>query len=142
LSRSKDEQFHLMYLGYKVLMKYIHWYVIIMGTMFWNKYIYRFIFLEITVFNKILSMIIIGIDYFPLFAALGLESVTGHIIGTAFSWMLLSIQIFRVVECDLVVVSCSVRYILANDDIYIMTFTNVLMSSTVSTNTEALKGLQ
>lgn len=57
----------------------------------------------ITVFNKILSMIIIGIDYFPLFAALGLESVTGHIIGTAFSWMLLSIQIFRVVECDLVV---------------------------------------
>jgi hypothetical protein len=119
LSRSKDEQFRLMYLGYKVLMKYIHWYVIIMGTMFWNKYVYKFIFLEITVFNKILSMIVIGIGYFPLFAALGLESLTGHIIGTAYLWMLLSIQIFRAVECDLVVVS------------YIMTFTkiNVLHSS-------------
>ncbi|XP_060603247.1 receptor for retinol uptake stra6-like [Ruditapes philippinarum] len=57
----------------------------------------------ITVFNKILSMIIIGIDYFPLFAALGLESVSGHVIGTSYSWMLLSIQIFREVECDLVV---------------------------------------
>lgn len=49
-------------------------------------------------------MVVIGIDYFPLFAALALESVTGYIIGTVYAWVILAVQIFREAECDLVVV--------------------------------------
>lgn len=59
----------------------------------------------VTVFNTVLSMIIIGVDYFPMFAALALESVIGYIVGTAYAWMLLGVQIFREIECDLVVES-------------------------------------
>ncbi|XP_053403198.1 receptor for retinol uptake stra6-like [Mercenaria mercenaria] len=55
----------------------------------------------VTVFNKVLSMIIIGVDYFPMFAALALESVTGYMIGTAYAWMLLIVQIFTEAECEL-----------------------------------------
>ncbi|XP_053404468.1 receptor for retinol uptake stra6-like isoform X2 [Mercenaria mercenaria] len=55
----------------------------------------------VTVFNKVLSMIIIGVDYFPMFAALALESVNGYMIGTAYAWMLLIVQIFTEAECEL-----------------------------------------
>ncbi|XP_060605143.1 uncharacterized protein LOC132757773 [Ruditapes philippinarum] len=55
----------------------------------------------VTVFNAVLSMIVIGVDYFPMFAALSLESAVGYLVGTAYAWLLLAIQIFREVECDL-----------------------------------------
>ncbi|XP_045199274.2 receptor for retinol uptake stra6-like [Mercenaria mercenaria] len=57
----------------------------------------------VTVFNTVLSMIVIGVDYFPMFAALSLESVIGYMVGTAYAWLLLGIQIFREIECDLVI---------------------------------------
>jgi hypothetical protein len=50
-------------------------------------------------------MIVIGVDYFPMFAALSLESAVGYLVGTAYAWLLLAIQIFREVECDLTYVN-------------------------------------
>lgn len=74
----------------------------------------------ISVFNKMLSMIVIGVDYFPMFAALAVESVTGYIIGTIYAWLFLGVQLFRDTECELATVSRQWS-IIQFDDINIMT---------------------
>ncbi|KAL4220305.1 hypothetical protein ACF0H5_020712 [Mactra antiquata] len=57
----------------------------------------------VTVFNKVCEVFIIGLGYFPMFAALAVESILGYIVGTAYAWTFLGVHIFRATECDLVV---------------------------------------
>lgn len=59
----------------------------------------------ISVFNKVLSMIVIGVGYIPLFSALALESLAGFLVGTVYAWMLLGVNVYRLTECDLIYVS-------------------------------------
>ena len=60
---------------------------------------------SVSVFNKVLSMIVIGVGYIPLFSALALESAAGYLVGTGYAWMLLTINVFHLTECELVIVS-------------------------------------
>ena len=50
-------------------------------------------------------MLIYGMDYFPLFAALALESALGYVVGTLYAWMLFGTTVFQIAECAMPVVS-------------------------------------
>ena len=50
-------------------------------------------------------MAIYGMDYFPLFAALALESAVGYCVGTAYAWLLFIVQVFQIFECPMEAVS-------------------------------------
>lgn len=56
----------------------------------------------VTAANGLLSMMIYGLDYFPMFAALALDSVIGYLVGTAYAWFFLAVTIYKETECDLV----------------------------------------
>lgn len=53
----------------------------------------------VTVFRALVSMLIYGMDYFPLFAALALESALGYVVGTLYAWMLFGTTVFQIAEC-------------------------------------------
>lgn len=55
----------------------------------------------VTVFKALVSMAIYGMDYFPLFASLALESAVGYCVGTAYAWLLFIIQVFQIFECPM-----------------------------------------
>ena len=71
-----------------------------------QKY-WRYTLLLFPAINGLLSMLIYGVDYFPLFASLAMDSVAGYVIGTCYAWMLFTINIYKDTECELVYVSMS-----------------------------------
>ncbi|XP_052784291.1 receptor for retinol uptake stra6-like [Mya arenaria] len=56
----------------------------------------------VTIWNKILSVIVLAVGYFPMFAALALESVVGYMVATLYTWALFGIDIYKIFECDLI----------------------------------------
>ena len=46
-------------------------------------------------------MLIYGMDYFPLFAAIALESVMGYVIGILYAWLLIGVQLYQIFECPM-----------------------------------------
>ena len=63
-------------------------------------YIYLF-----SVFKALISMLIYGMVYFPLFASLALESALGYCVGTAYAWLLFIVEVFQIFECPMPLVS-------------------------------------
>ena len=59
----------------------------------------------VSVFKALVSMAIYGMDYFPLFASLALESAVGYCVGTAYAWLLFIVQVFQIFECPMDAVS-------------------------------------
>ncbi|XP_025079803.1 LOW QUALITY PROTEIN: receptor for retinol uptake stra6-like [Pomacea canaliculata] len=51
-------------------------------------------------FAAILSVLVYGMVFFPVFACLALSSVFGFVLGALYVWMLLSVQIFKLTECQ------------------------------------------
>ncbi|XP_052260590.1 stimulated by retinoic acid gene 6 protein-like isoform X2 [Dreissena polymorpha] len=56
----------------------------------------------VTIWNKILSIMIIGIDYYPMFAALALESLVSLVVAAAYVFMLFIVNLYKIFECDLI----------------------------------------
>lgn len=45
---------------------------------------------------------IIGIDYYPMFAALALESLVSLVVAAAYVVMLFIVDVYKIFECDLI----------------------------------------
>ncbi|KAK3585643.1 hypothetical protein CHS0354_004563 [Potamilus streckersoni] len=57
--------------------------------------------LYLKAFYALLSMLIYGMDYLPLFAALSVDCVFGYIVGTLYAWLFTAVIIFQALECTL-----------------------------------------
>jgi len=52
------------------------------------------------VWNKILSVLVLAIGYFPLFAALAFDTIVGFSTATLYAWALFIVQVYKMAECD------------------------------------------
>ncbi|KAH3816023.1 stimulated by retinoic acid gene 6 protein-like [Dreissena polymorpha] len=56
----------------------------------------------ITIWNKVLAMLVIGVGYFPMFAALALDSLISLSVAAIYSLLFLIITLLKIFECDIV----------------------------------------
>ena len=50
-------------------------------------------------------MFIYGMVFFPLFVSLAIGSMLGYFVGALYVWMLTGVEIYRLTECQMTVVS-------------------------------------
>ena len=48
---------------------------------------------------KMVSVVVYGLAFFPLFACLLLGSVFGYVLGALYVWMLTGVEIYKLTEC-------------------------------------------
>ncbi|KAH3809600.1 stimulated by retinoic acid gene 6 protein-like isoform X3 [Dreissena polymorpha] len=56
----------------------------------------------VTIWNKILSMGVIGVGYFPMFAALALDSLVSLVVAELYACVLFAVNTYKIFECDLI----------------------------------------
>ncbi|XP_052218102.1 stimulated by retinoic acid gene 6 protein-like [Dreissena polymorpha] len=56
----------------------------------------------VTIWNKILSMAVIGVGYFPMFAGLALDSLVSLAVTFLYACVLLAVDIYKIFECELI----------------------------------------
>ncbi|KAL3847277.1 hypothetical protein ACJMK2_018197, partial [Sinanodonta woodiana] len=63
------------------------------------------------VFYALLSMLIYGLDYLPLFVSLSVDCIFGYMVGTVYACLFTGITIFKAAECQMTTIHRSIDII-------------------------------